>query len=57
MRFLLYVYVAGCTLWDKEKSNEIRSQLGMRKLDKQIHERNKNRLEHLQRMSSGNTPK
>jgi hypothetical protein len=26
------------TTWDNERSDEIRSQLGIRKLDKQIHE-------------------
>jgi hypothetical protein len=40
------------TLWDKERIDEIRSQLGMRKLDTQIHERKKNWLEHQQRMPS-----
>jgi hypothetical protein len=28
-------------LWDKKRSDEIRSQIGMRKLDKQIHKRKK----------------
>jgi hypothetical protein len=32
-------YVAGCTLWDKEIGDEIKSQIRMRKLDKQIHEK------------------
>jgi hypothetical protein len=41
VRFLLHV--AGYTLWDKERSDKVRSQLGMRKLDKQIHERKKER--------------
>jgi hypothetical protein len=46
---------AGYTAWDKGKSDEMRSQLGMRKFDKQIRERKKNRLEHLQGMPSENT--
>lgn len=32
-------YVAGYTLWNKERSDKVRSQLGMRKLDKRIRER------------------
>jgi hypothetical protein len=27
-------YVTGYTVWDKERSGDVRSQLGMRKLDK-----------------------
>jgi hypothetical protein len=50
MRFL--PYVAGYILWDKERSDQIRSQLIMRKWNKQTHERKRNWLEHLQRMSS-----
>jgi hypothetical protein len=50
-------YVAGYTLWDKRRSDEMRSQLRMRKLDKQIHGRKKHGLEHLQRMQSERTPK
>jgi hypothetical protein len=46
-------YVAGYTLWDKKRIDEIRKQLGMRKLDKQIHERKKSWLQHLQRMPLG----
>jgi hypothetical protein len=34
-------YVAGYTVWDKERVDEM-SQLGMRKLGIQIHERKKN---------------
>lgn len=45
-------YVAGYTLWDKERSEEIRSQLGARELNKQICERKKNKLEPLQSMPS-----
>jgi hypothetical protein len=45
-------YVAGYTLWDKERRDEIRSQLGMKKTDKQIQERKKNWQEHLQSMPS-----
>jgi hypothetical protein len=36
MRFLRHG--AGYTLWDKKRSDEIMSQLGTNKLDKQIHE-------------------
>jgi hypothetical protein len=39
-------HVAGYALWGKKRSDEMRSQPGMRKLDKQIHERKKNWLEH-----------
>jgi hypothetical protein len=45
MRFLRHV--AGYTVWEKERSDEIRSQQGMRKLEKQIHERKQNWPEHL----------
>jgi hypothetical protein len=38
LRFLRYV--AGHTVWDKE-SDKVRSQLGMKKSDKQIHEKKK----------------
>jgi hypothetical protein len=41
-----------CTLWGRERSEGIRSGLGMRILDNQIHERKKNRLEHLLWMPS-----
>jgi hypothetical protein len=54
MRFLQYV--ASYTVWDKERSNGIRSQVGMRKLDKQIRERKKNWLQHLQKMPSEIAP-
>jgi hypothetical protein len=39
---LVSTYVAGYTLWEEERSNEIRTQLGVRKVDKQIHRRGKN---------------
>jgi hypothetical protein len=45
-------YVAGYTLWGKGRSDEIRTHLRMRKTDKQMHERKKNWLPHLQRMLS-----
>jgi hypothetical protein len=35
------VCTAGYTVWDNERSDRVRSQLGMRKLDKQIHEKKK----------------
>jgi hypothetical protein len=44
--------VPGFVLWDKEGSDEIRQQRGMRSWDKRIHERKKNWLEHLQRAPS-----
>jgi hypothetical protein len=37
---------------NKDRSGEVRTRLEMRKPDKQIYERNKNWLEHLQRISS-----
>jgi hypothetical protein len=40
LRFLRHV--SGYTAWDKERNDGIRSQLGMRKLDKQIYDRKKN---------------
>jgi hypothetical protein len=49
--------LVGYNHWDKERRVEIRSQLRMRKLDKQVHERNKNWLEHLQRMPSERSSK
>jgi hypothetical protein len=55
MRFLRYA--ADCAVWDKERGDRIRSHLGMRKLDKQIHERKKNWLEHLPRILSERAPK
>jgi hypothetical protein len=55
MRFLRCV--AGYTLWDKGSSDGLRSQLGMKKLDKQIRERKTNWLELLQRMPSERAPK
>jgi hypothetical protein len=50
-------YVAGCTVWDRERSDEMRSQLGMRKLDKQMYERKTNWLQFRQRMPSERAPK
>jgi hypothetical protein len=55
MRFLRYV--AGYTLWDKERRDETRSQLGRMKFDIQVHKREKDWLEHLQRMPSERAPK
>jgi hypothetical protein len=48
---------AGYTVEDKEWSDEIRPQLGMRKLGKQTHERKETWLEYLQRMPSERAPK
>jgi hypothetical protein len=45
-------HVSGYTLWVKETSDETRSHLGIRKLDKHIHERENNWLEYLQRTPS-----
>jgi hypothetical protein len=39
-RAALLSYVAGYALWDKGRSDEIRSQLGMRQLDKYTKGRN-----------------
>jgi hypothetical protein len=55
MRFLRQV--AGSTLWDKKRVDEIRPQLGMRKLDKQIQGSMTNWLIHLQKMPSGSALK
>jgi hypothetical protein len=42
---------------EKKRREKIRSQLGTRKLSKQIHERKRNWLKHLQRISSERVPK
>jgi hypothetical protein len=55
MRFLRYV--AGYILWDKEESDEVMAQLGMRKLDKQLYNGIANWLEYLQKISSERAPK
>jgi hypothetical protein len=44
------------TAWDRERSGEIRSWLETRKLDRPIHERKKNWLEHLERTPSERIP-
>jgi hypothetical protein len=45
-------HAEGYSLRDKERKDKIMSQLGMGKLDKQIHERKENWLEYIQRMPS-----
>jgi hypothetical protein len=47
---------AGYTVLDKERRGEMRSQLEMRELAKQIQEKKKNWLQHLQRMLSEIAP-
>jgi hypothetical protein len=49
--------VSSYTLWFKETSGETRSHLAIRTFDKQIHERKKNKPEHMQRIPSEGTSK
>jgi hypothetical protein len=50
-------YVAGYTERDNERSDDIKSHLRMRNLEKQMQEWKQFWLDHLQRMSSEKTPK
>jgi hypothetical protein len=49
--------ITGYTVLDKERSCGIRSQLGMRKLNKQVYEGEKHWLEQLQRLPSERAPR
>jgi hypothetical protein len=46
-KMLFLRYVADYTPWDKERSDDMRSQVGMGESDKQIHGKKRNWLEYL----------